>query len=249
MIYKKHDSVFNYHNASGAKDEKAMYDLIMNDIADTIVHHRQLFVDGLTNVGIPVTRDMSNPDLIKAFSAGVRQNPDLAHNMAKLIMYKNTKGTGPAIPEGMKSIPAGQSNFTGKPSKDGYGGLAFYGQHHNMYGGLGAKGANSNFVNFNSGQRGFSADIHNTGYLGADGVATAGAVGSVSELANSIIGLFGTKKKAAAEQQATEQKLIDLATAKVNAASATVGAHKMAFVLGSIMVVGIVAVIIFKMKK
>lgn len=269
MIYKKHDSVFNYHNATGARDERAMYDLIMNDIADTLVHHRQLFVDGLTSVGIVATRDMSNPELIKLFSEGVQKNPQLAQNIAKLIMYKNTKGTGPAIPEGAKSMPEEQfkqSNFYGqaynaygenglafygKPKSDGYGGLA-------AYGGLGAQGIPKNgFMNFNSAQRGYGADIHNTGYLGVDAKAGTGLPSDpITGISAAIASAFnfGSKfagRKAEADQakKATEQKLIDLATAKMNAAAASISAHRVAYAFGAIAVIGIVAVIFIKMKK
>lgn len=264
MIYKKHDSSFNFSNASGAKDQAAMYDLVMNDIADTIVHHRQLFVDGLISAGIPAHRDMSNPELISLFVNGVNKNPQLIQNVSKLISYKNTKGTGPAIPEGAKSMSEEQfkkSNVFGQGYNNAYGGLGFSGRKKTdgygglaAYGGMGASGPVNGFVHFNSGQRGYSGDIHNTGYLGIDakGVPSdpvTGISAAIAEAFNFGSKIVGRKADAAAQQKETEQKLIDLATAKMNAAAASVSAHKMAYTLGTIAVLGIVGVLIFKFKK
>lgn len=228
MIYKKHDSVFNYHNASGSKDQNAVEDLILNDIADTLVHHRQLFIDGLVNSGVVATRDMTNPELIRLLIANITTNRALAENLSKLIGYKNTKS-------------AAVYSKTGSAEN-------FYGQHHNAYGGLSAYGG----LGFNASQRGYSGDIHNAGYLGIDGVSNAdgsGDVGSLANLANSIIGLFTRKNQAAAQQATTEQKLLDLATAKMNAAAATVTSHKTIFLVSGVLIIGIVGLIIYKARK
>ena len=270
MIYKKHDSSFNFYNASGSKDEAAMYDLIMNDIADTIVHHRQLFVDGLNSAGIIATRDMSNSELISLFTESAQNNPKLIQNIAKLISYKNTKATGPIIPEGAKSMPDEQfkkSNFYGQ-AYNAYGenGLAFYGKtmpdgygELAAYGGLGASGNGQNkFMNFNTAQRGYGADIHNTGYLGADATPTGTGLPSdpVTGISAAIAAAFnfgskfaGRKADAATQKKVTEQKLIDLAIAKTNALASKASSNKPLIFITAITVIGVVGFLIYKFKK
>lgn len=129
MLYMTHNLKGNFINASGFGDRKMQCDILMSELAKTIVYRPETVKDALKRSGIEVKdKNYSSHELCSRVTDAIYKSPRFAKEISKQILITHlptqdqqllkANGGGDAVVSGVPILSQGMGEHFGGTNKD-----------------------------------------------------------------------------------------------------------------------------------